>query len=305
MVLAFSIFACIFCFGASPKNLPDIALVASTPGDEQIKFLLNIPPDTKVDFIRWNLTLSDEDTKKRAFALSIQYGESQPNTLGFVNGGQKKSINGLYAISQSHGIVNGEVYHLKSADLRTEMLIVKLTDNIFHILNSQKQLMIGNGGWSYTLNRKAPVTQISTSLPALTIFSVLPPDTATQIVFEGRTPCREISSEKQLAFGPDCFKLKWLLILNKQPKTLEPSTYILRRTGSRDKDITGKWIIKKGITSNPQVVIYQLDPDKPAQSISLLLGSENIAFFLHDDNEFYIGNEDFSYTLNREERKMR
>jgi hypothetical protein len=310
LLLACSIFVCIISFGissfgASPKNLADINLVASTPADEQIRFQLNIPLDTKVDFIRWNLFLSNAKAEQGTFELGIQFGESQPNTLGFVNGGQKKTIEGVYSINQYHGTVNGEIYHLKSSGLPVEMLIIKLTDNIFHLLNPQKQLMIGNGGWSYTLNRKSPLPNISTSLPYLTIFTGVPADTATQIIFAGRTPCREITTEKNLAFGPDCFKLKWFLILNKDPKTLEPSTYILKRTGSRDKDITGKWTIKRAIDSNSQVLIYQLDPDKPAQSISLFLGSENIAFFLHDNNEFYVGNEDFSYTLNREEIKMR
>ena len=43
---------------AKTKNLTsDINLVASTAGDEQIKSFLAIAPNTKVDFIRWNLTL--------------------------------------------------------------------------------------------------------------------------------------------------------------------------------------------------------------------------------------------------------
>ena len=37
------------------KPSSDITLVASTPGDEQIKSLLAISAETKVDFIRWNL----------------------------------------------------------------------------------------------------------------------------------------------------------------------------------------------------------------------------------------------------------
>ena len=66
--------------------------------------------------------------------------------------------------------------------------------------------------------------------------------------------------------------------------------------------MTGKWTIIKGIQSNPKAVIYQLDPDKPEQSISLLLGDENVAFFLHKDNQLFTGNEDFSYTLNKRQK---
>lgn len=288
---------------AKTKNFPsDIILVASTPGDEQIKSLLAISPDTKVDFIRWNLIFTNTTSSKQTFSLNINYGEAQPNTLGFKNGGEKKSIDGEYTISKDKGSINGEVYRLKSMKLPTEILMIKLSDNIYHLLTPQKHLMVGNGGWSYTLNRKEPLTNISTDLPALTMLSNLPEDTAQQIIFDGRTPCLDIAKEKNLTVPSDCFKLKWKLILNRDSKTLQPTTYALKRTDHRQSDITGKWTIKKGISSNPNAFIYQLDPDKPEQSIYLLLGDENVAFLLHKDNEFFIGNENFSYTLNREQK---
>jgi hypothetical protein len=65
------------------------------------------------------------------------------------------------------------------------------------------------------------------------------------------------------------------------------------------KDITGTWSITKGTESNPDAIIYQLDPDKPNQTISLLVGDENILYFLHKNQELFIGNGDFSFTLNK------
>ena len=119
---------------AKTENLPtDITLVGSTPGDELIKSLLRIPPTTKVDFIRWNLALTGSISGKKTFALKINYGEGQPNTPGFINGGEKKSIRGEYNISHSKGSINGDVYHLKSDKLPTEILMIKLNDNIFHL----------------------------------------------------------------------------------------------------------------------------------------------------------------------------
>jgi hypothetical protein len=287
------------CKATTKEISSDINFVASTPGDEQIKSLLAISPGTKVDFIRWNLTLQNTKTNKQIFLLSIVYGESQPNTLGFKNGGEKKSMEGKYNVSQERGGINGVVYHLTSTQLPTELLMVKLSDNIFHLLTPQKRLMVGNGGWSYTLNRKQPLNKVSADLPALTILSDLPDDTAQQTIYDGRTPCLDFAKENNLTVAPDCFKLKWKLILNKDAKTLQPTNYILRRTNSRESDITGKWKIIKGISSNSKVVIYQLDPDKPEQSISLLLGDENVAFFLHKNRYLFTGNEDFSYTLNK------
>lgn len=216
---------------------------------------------------------------------------------------EKKSIEGEYSISKDKGSITGDLYHLKSRQLTNEIVMIKLSDNIFHLLTPEKRLMIGNGGWSYTLNRKVPLTNSSTNLPALTILSDMREDTAQQIIFDGRTPCLDFAKEKNLTVAPDCFKLKWKLILNKDPKTLQPTTYSLSSTFSRVRDLTGKWTIKKGISSNPNAVIYELDPDKPEQSICLLLGDENVAFFLHKDNQLFKGNEDFSYTLNKRQRQ--
>jgi hypothetical protein len=280
----------------------DINLVASTPGDEGIKSLLAISPGTKVDFIRWNLILTSAISANQQFTLNINYGEAQPNTLGFKNGGEKKSIAGEYTISQDTKSINGEVYHLKSTSLPSPISIVKLGDNVYHFLTHQKQLMVGNAGWSYTLNRKEPLTNVSSDFPSLAMLSDVPEDTSQQIIFVGRTPCFDIAKEQNLTVPLDCIKLKWDLILNRDPKTLKPATYTLRRTDHRQSDLTGKWTIKKGISSNPHVVIYELDPDKPEQSISLLLGDENVAFLLNKDNNFFTGNENFSYTLNREKK---
>jgi hypothetical protein len=284
---------------AKTKNLSsDIHLVASTPGDEFIKSLLAIASSTKVDFIRWHLTFSHTAANRQTFVLNIHYGESKPNTLGFINDGEKKSIAGEYTISQENGNTNGDIYQLKSTALPNPVLLIKLSDNIFHLLSPQKQLLVGNGGWSYTLNRKEPLTTVSTALPVVKRATDWPEDTTQQMILEGRTPCSAITKEYNITVTPECFKLKWKLTLNKDPKTLQPTTYTLLRTGSRDREITGKWTRKK-----EGAVIYQLDPDKPEQTISLWMGDENVAFLLQKNNTFFTGNEDFSYTLNRRQNK--
>lgn len=55
----------------------------------------------------------------------------------------------------------------------------------------------------------------------------------------------------------------------------------------------------KGTESDPDAIIYQLDPDKPDETISLFVADENILFFLHKDKKMFVGNDDFSFTLNR------
>lgn len=298
--IAFMIAGFNSCAAKTKDATSDITLVASTPGEEQITSPLGIPADIKVDFIRWNLVLKGSHSSSHSFQLDINYGKAQPNTLGFMNGGEKRSIQGEFSITNEKSAINGEVYHLKSTAMPGEILLIKLNENIFHLLTPKKELMVGNGGWSYTLNRKEPLTGPSMIRPVFKVLQLATADTARQIILSGRTPCLDMAHEKKLTVAADCFKLKWKLILNKDPKTLKPTTYRLHRTNSRESDLTGKWSIVEGIPSNRDVIIYQLDPDKPEQTISLYLADVNIALFLKKNNELFIGNENFSYTLNRE-----
>lgn len=285
----------LFTSSCSANDEPsEIVLIASTPGDELIKSLLTIPSDTKVDFIRWNLTLKTKNANQYYFVLNIAFGETQPNTLGFKRGGEKRSFQGIYSVSESQNKnINREIYRLKSDKLPTGIIMVKLNDNIFHLLTPQNQLMIGNGGWSYTLNRKEPIKSVV--LPS----STLTKDTSLQVIFDGRTPCHQFAKDNDLPVDPDCFKLKWKIILNKEAGTLLPTTYLLKTTFNRETDMEGKWEIIRGIPSNPNAVIYQLYLDKQDKFFSLLVGDDNVLFFLNKDNVPYVGNGDFSFTLNK------
>ncbi len=42
-----------------------------------------------------------------------------------------------------------------------------------------------------------------------------------------------------------------------------------------------------------------MTPDKQAYSLYLLKGDDNILFFVDPNGRLLVGNEDFSYTLNR------
>jgi len=280
------------CSLATGKNDKTV-FVGCTPGNDLIKSQLGIPKETIIDFIRWDLAF--DKLSHNTFVLNIVYGESQPNTLGFKQGGQKKSYQGEYRISKDHG---NEIYQLKSSEFQTEITLIKLNENIIHLLTPQNHLMVGNGGWSYTLNNKTPENK-NYPLPTLTNSTAILSDTSLQIIYDGRTPCQDFAAENDLTVNQSCFKLKWKLILSKDPRTLQPKTYTLKRTNSRETDITGNWTIIKGITSNPDALILQLDPDKPNQTVSLLVGDDNVLFFLHKDKNLFVGNDNFSFTLNK------
>jgi hypothetical protein len=179
------------------------------------------------------------------------------------------------------------MYHLKGNGIKGELMLAKINENIFHILTKDRELMIGNGGWSYTLNAAKPIL-ISSSVAS---FSVPMPDTARQLVFDGRTPCKEFAVDHSVKANPDCFKVKWRLILNRDPKTLEPTNYSTRRIVYDLADNTGKWTIRK---TDSQTFIVQLNPDQPGRSISLLMLDNNILYFLDSKGQSYTGNAGIS-----------
>ena len=118
-------------------------------------------------------------------------------------------------------------------------------------------------------------------------------------VFEGRPPCSEIARQLKIPVSAECTKLKWGLTLYQDPNSLTPTTYKLEGSLFREKPREGKWAIVKGTKSNPDAVVYQLDPDKPGDSFYLLKGDENVLFILDENRNLRVGNIDFSYTLNR------
>lgn len=290
-LLLFGVFISVDCSGRA--NIPGIELVGSTPGDELIKSMLSIPEDVKVDFIRWDL----KSEAGNSFVLDIVYAESQPNTLGFKGGGEKRTIKGTIDISRNDGnAAFKEVYHLLSNDLPGKISLAKLNKNLFHLLTPDNRLMVGNGGWSYSLNNKAPVES-----DEILISSKISDDKTTRVVFDGRTPCQEIAADHpEMNVSQACFKLKWRLILERDSLNHQPTTFTIRKVvDSKPLDVTGKWTIINGIPANPDAIIYVIDYDKPDKSISFLVGDDNVLFFLDKNNELYFGNADFSFTMNK------
>lgn len=264
-------------------------LQASTPGDSAIKNMLNIDQAFPVDFIRWRLLIKPEN---QTFDLDISYGLSQPNTLGFTADGQKKSVQGSY---QVHNSSRGEVYQLKSAAAKVELSLLQFNEDLYHVLDAKGQLLLGNGGWSYSLNRKN-ATKVKAALPVLVTAATLSKSTRHVVVFDGRTPCSELAQDYKIPVSNDCFKLKWRLTLYRDSITLKPSTYTLTRINRRANAIQGTWkIVQKG-----ESVIYQLHPtNKEDEALQFLVGDENVLFFLDKTQRLLVGDENFSFALNR------
>jgi hypothetical protein len=131
-------------------------------------------------------------------------------------------------------------------------------------------------------------------------------------IFEGRPPCKGLAKQLKIATPADCEKLKCNLTLYQDPETMQPTTFALTIIGGGEvvkaadgsaylqKVIKGKWTISKGVKGNPDAVVYGLEFD-PGAYLYLVKGDENVLFVLDENKGFSVGNEDFSYTLNRVE----
>jgi hypothetical protein len=97
----------------------------------------------------------------------------------------------------------------------------------------------------------------------------------------------------------ECTKIKWQLILYRDPETHTPTTFALGGFVWRNQPKTGKWSIVKGTREDPAAEVYRLDTDDQNGFLSFLKADDNILLFLDKNRELLVGNEHFSYTLNR------
>jgi hypothetical protein len=124
--------------------------------------------------------------------------------------------------------------------------------------------------------------------------------TALVGVFDGRTPCQELAKQLEEKTTAECIKIKWRLILYKDSITGEPTTYeLIGFVHKKGNPGTGQWHI---IKENATTTIYQLDRTgkKP---LLFLKADDNILLFLDENKKIMVGNRDFSYTLNRINKK--
>lgn len=272
--------------GSLSTNSSAFNLVGSTPGDSAIKKMLGIKADAVIDFIRWNLLINKDET----FKLSIEYGENQPNTLGFKQGGTAQIIEGNYQVASSENWE--QLYTLQRKDGTAMLSLVAISTNLFHMLDDQSQLLVGNAGWSYTLNR-----EFVEPGEVATFKSSGAQSAEAKLIFEGRTPCREIALlHPEMKASSDCFKIKWRLILDRDAQTGLPTTCTTRNiVDNQPRDVVGTWQLLK----TPSAVIYQLKLPGLRDPILLMQADKNILYFLDEKQNLLIGNKDFSFTLNR------
>jgi hypothetical protein len=157
----------------------------------------------------------------------------------------------------------------------------------------------------------AQTAAVDNKLSQSITFRPIPKGPSVLGIFEGRPPCN-MARQLKISTSSECEKLKCNLTLYQDSVTMQPTTYALLISGGgdvvkaadgssyRQQVIKGKWTISKGLKWNPTATIYALEID-PGAYLYLLKGDENVLFVLNENKEFNVGNEDFSYTLNRVE----
>jgi len=182
--------------------------------------------------------------------------------------------------------------------------LLKVTDHILHVLHADRSLMVGNGGWSYTLNRRerseARVEPGAGSPELDEARSISPVSSGDTVlgVFEGRTPCQGIAREVGIPVSAGCAKVKWRVTLFQEPHTRKPTTYKVEGTLLRSGAREGPWTIERSAGFDPAAQVYHLGP-KTDSPMFLLRGDDNILFLMSRNRQPLVGNAEFSYTLDR------
>ena len=302
-VLIIPVLLAVFCLGIlsflKPEKQSVLGIFEGTsPCNADASEFLQIPANSKCDQVKWKLILNiDESSKPATFILERDYGYYPDNVITKLMG--KISIEGKWKIEKGTKVnPSAIVYQLQSGNHNISFQL--LDGNLLHLLNDDKSLAVGNDGHSFTLSKSPIIVKNHTSYNPPTLAKSLATGfKGDSVRFVGKTPCKELAAKLNISSSIDCFKLKWDLILFQDPEKNYPTTYELRRTGHRESVIKGKWIVSKATKTNPDAIVYQLDPDKPNESLLLLKGDDNVLFFLDANRNLLVGNGDFSYTLNR------
>ena len=281
----------------------------NTPCSAQAKQLFQILPDSDCDQMIWSLVLyQDPQTEApMTYSLKTSYGLSKQGTNDLIDGGTSISMEGNWRITTgTKSDPKVVVYQINPDDPQTTVSFLKINDDLIHVLDRENMMLIGNGAWSYTLNRMGSQSPAqaherpwwSPNPPTRPPQPPMPAGSSVFGVFDGRTPCHEVAMEFTGTAPSGCLKIKWRLWLYQDSSTGEPGRYLYMGTSAFQE---GSWKIIRGMDGDPDAVIYQLQPDGAQQSFSFLKMDDNNLFLMDRDLNLLVGDELFSYTLSRME----
>jgi hypothetical protein len=277
----------------------------SSPCGEPIRQVLQIPTNGGPELIEWKLTLYERPSR---YELRCEYGLTAPGKPGLAKDIRTLERKGEWTKGKgTKSNPDAIVYELNGA-----LSLLEVDANILQVLNPDRSLMIGNGGWSHTLNRtdhaeKPPDRTLVLSAPDMS-YKISELATGANVfgVFEGRTPCQGIARELKRNVDPASAKVKWRVTLYQNPEAARresrptvPTTYKIEGSLHRRAPGEGNWTITRGTQKDPNATVYRLAATESEPALLLLKGDDNVLFFLDQNQNPLVGHCEFSYTLNR------
>ena len=131
-----------------------MTFVASTPCTSGTKPLPGMA-DEKCELMMWKLQLvSGSQNRPGTYILDCDYGLPLQGTKRLINGGKHLHREGKWTVvNGAKTIPLATIYRLDPDQPKASVSFIKLSDDVIHLLDSDMQLMIGNGGGGYTLNK--------------------------------------------------------------------------------------------------------------------------------------------------------
>jgi len=281
----------------------------NTPCSDEARPLPQVPADSDCDQMIWSLVLyQDPQTgAPTTYSLKSAYGRSKQGTNDLIGGGTSITMEGKWTITTgTKSDPQATVYQLNPDDPGTTVSFLRVDENLIHVLSNDKTMLVGNGAWSFTLDRmdNQPPTQVNVGNPpqppTRPPAPPIPDGSSVLGVFDGRTPCHELVLEfTQNPSPPNCLKVKWRLTLYQDAANGSPSSYLFMGTSNYRE---GSWTIVQGMDGDPDAIVYQLQVRDAQQPISFLMVDENNLFLMDRSMNLLVGNELFSYTLSRNEQ---
>ena len=279
-------------------------LVGSTPcGPEMRAFIGGLAAEAPCHAVTWKLSMDAPTNGRGAWRLSAVYGVPPASNPNAMVDGPRVTLDGMWTSDTASG-GRRTTWRLTTGTPPRVLSFTNVADGLVHVLDAGGRLMIGTAGWSYTLNDATRAERPGNpSLATDMSYKISPVSTGSLVfaVFEGRTPCAGISRAIGLRENSGCLKVKWRVTLYQNPQSSAPATYKIEGTLYRQQPREGSWRVVRGVASDPNAVVYQLDPTPTEGAILLLRADDNILYFLNAQKQALIGTVDYSYTLNRAE----
>jgi hypothetical protein len=114
------------------------------------------PPNAHCEQMVWKLTLNYDGARSTSttYRLEGAYGMAKQGTRELVDGGTPFVVEGKWMIGQNADTKSEAVIYQLNPDVpEATISFLRINDNLLLLMDRAGELMVGNGGWGYTLQR--------------------------------------------------------------------------------------------------------------------------------------------------------